>query len=195
MLKLFHSCLFPHFWDIIYMQWNTQIMSERLWWWPLSCWWDLTIVYITSESSFMILSNQFPPATLRGNYFLTFVIMNYFCLLIQVNGIIPHLFLYLAFFNQHAGFWDSSSYPRCCINDLFLFVTEQYTIAWIYPQFIYLFSLFFIWSWIYVIGKHGDTSIESLGQIHLIFNSKNFKYLSLGAMTPTELLDIYLWFL
>lgn len=134
--------LFLIFETFFYMQWNTQIMSECLWWWPLSCWWDLTIVYITPDSSFTILSNQFPPATLRGSYFLTFVIMNYFCLLIQVNGIIPYLFLHLAFFIQHSGFRDSSRYPRCCINVLFLFVTEQYTILWIYPQSL-IYSLIF----------------------------------------------------
>lgn len=134
--------LFLIFETFFYMQWNTQIMSECLLWWPLSCWWDLTIVYITPDSSFTILSNQFPPATLRGSYFLTFVIMNYFCLLIQVNGIIPYLFLHLAFFIQHSGFRDSSRYPRCCINVLFLFVTEQYTILWIDPQSL-IYSLIF----------------------------------------------------
>lgn len=58
--------------------------------------------------------------------------INYFCLflLIQVSGSISYLFLYLAFFIQHAGFWDSAIHPCCCISHLFLFVIEQYTLAW-----------------------------------------------------------------
>ena len=64
-------------------------------------------------------------------------------LLIQINGTIPYLFLYLASFElQHAGFWYSSTHACYCITDWFLFVIEQCTIAWIYPQIVYSFSSF-----------------------------------------------------
>lgn len=53
------------------------------------------------------------------------------------------------------------------------------------PKLVYPFSSFLIWSWIYISGKHGEISIESLGQIPLLFSPKGLKYLSQRALTPT----------
>lgn len=105
-------------------------------------------------------------------------------LLIQVSRIIPYRFLYLLFVSFNMQIFEIHSFTHAIVSAIYSFLLlSSIPLHESSNSFIHSPPFFFIWSWVYISVKHVDISIQSLGQIHLLFSPWSLRYLSRGPDT------------